>query len=108
MLYAILAFSVKSNLAQKKWQDISSVEDVIKSYPKEIDKIFTKLNLDYPGLEKVKAEYDKNNVAAACQNLLAYYKNGNTANYLRIEQPLVATQREAPADSILENIFVIQ
>ncbi len=100
--------AVEGVIAQQKWQDITSVEDVCRSYPQEINKIFTSLDLDVTGLEKVKAAYSKGHVEEACQRLLDYYKYGNTANYLRVEQPLVTGDREALGDTILKNVFVIQ
>lgn len=108
IVITIFIVSTTSVFAQQEWKHVLSINDLYEHYPEVIEKMFFNFNLDYPGLEKVKVEYEKNNVVAACQNLLEYYKNGNTASYLRIKQPITTNQRESLADSILQNIFIIQ
>lgn len=108
LLIAVLAFFIKVAQAQKKWQNITSIDDVCSSYPVEINKIFTNFNLDYPGLEKVKKEYAKGNINDACYHLLKYYKKGNSASNLRMKQPKSSNEREALGDTILKNVFVLQ
>ena len=108
LIIVIFLISVKNSIAQQNWQDITSVNNVCKNYPEEINKLFTKFNLDYPGLEKVKAAYKEGKIVTACQYLLDYYKNGNTVSYLRVEQPSVTNKRETLGDTILKNVFVIQ
>jgi hypothetical protein len=59
-------------------------------------------------LEKVKLERASGNLVEACNQLLEYYKNGNTAQYLRKVQPVKSIKTVELADSILKNIFIIQ
>ncbi|TRX47050.1 heparinase [Fulvivirga sp. M361] len=108
LFIAVLTLSMKVTQAQKKWQDVTSIEDVCNTFPGEINKIFTNFNLDYPGLEKVKKEYGNGNINAACHYLLAYYKKGNSASNLRIKQPRASDARVALGDTILKDVFVIQ
>ena len=40
-----------------------------------VPRLFEVINLDYPGLEKVKAYYDKKDYVSATSELLEYYRN---------------------------------
>lgn len=103
----ILLFPIIS-LAQSNWQEIISVEQLCSAYPEQMKKMIDEFNLDYPGLEKVKKAYENGEIEKACTYLLEYYKDGNTASYLRKEQPHITNQTNALADTILNNVFVIQ
>ncbi len=104
-----LSLFLTGNLsAQSDWQKITTVEDVVEAYPEVIKDMLGQFNLDYTGLEKVKEAYEKGNIEKACIELLKYYKNGNTAEYLRREQPVQSEQTVAAADTILKNVFEIQ
>ncbi|MEZ5105211.1 MAG: alginate lyase family protein [Draconibacterium sp.] len=92
----------------QKWQEIESVKDVCSAYPDQMKQMLDQFNLDYPGMEKVKTAYEKGDLEKACTELLNYYKSGNTAEYLRIEQPVKTNEIVAEADTILENIFTVQ
>ncbi len=94
--------------AQKDWQEITTVDEVCKAYPEVMKNMLGQFDLDYPGLEKVKKAWEKGNLEKACSELLEYYKNGNTAEYLRREQPAQTNETVAEADTILENVFEIQ
>ncbi len=94
--------------SQKAWQGILSVEDVCTAYPEQMEKMFNNLNLDYPGLEKVKKAYKKGDLGKACSELLSYYKNGDTVSYLRREQPSKGNGTVASADTILKDVITIQ
>ncbi len=96
-------------MAQKKsWMEITSVEDVCKYYPAVMKKMLDQFDLNHQGLEKVKIANSRGQVADACNYLLEYYKNSNTARDLRREVPLKTTKTDAEADTILNNVFVIQ
>lgn len=49
------------------------VADLVQNHPERIDILFDHLNLDYPGLDAVKAAYQQGDAAAACRSLLEYY-----------------------------------
>ena len=108
-IYLLFAFLIISGmLSAQKWQEIKSVEDVCRAYPDEMKRMLGEFNLDYPGLEKVKAAQEKGNLTEACEYLLSYYKNSENALHLRKSQPAATGQTNAAADTILENVFVIQ
>ncbi|MFV0591792.1 MAG: alginate lyase family protein [Draconibacterium sp.] len=70
--------------------------------------IFENLDLDYPGLEKVKEAWQNKKLEKACTELLKYYKNGDKIQFLRKVEPTVSLETDALADTILNNVFVIQ
>lgn len=107
--FIIIFFLIFSGMiSAQNWQQIKSVEDVCKAYPKEMSYIFENLNLDYPGLQKVNEAWKNRNTEEACKNLLEYYKSGNTAQHLRRVQPEKSSKTDSESDTILNNIFVIQ
>ena len=93
---------------QSNWRDLHTVEDVCKAYPDQMKRMLTEFNLDYPGLEKVKASHDQGEFLLACKNLLDYYKTSSNAQHFRRELPGKTNQTVAEADTILNNVFVIQ
>lgn len=94
--------------AQKSWQDIRTVEDLVESYPQTIKTMFEQFDLNYPGLEKVKEAHQRGDLITASTELLAYYKNGNQVPELRREQPPMSNRTVASADTILANVYIIQ
>lgn len=108
-LLAATLFAIPPHgMAQKKWQEITSVRDFCEYYPETVSGMFDHFNLEYRGLERVRAAVDNGNLVGACHELLAYYKNGNTAQHLRKVQPAETGKTVAPADTILKDVFVIQ
>jgi len=105
---SLLFFTTTQGIAQQNWEEITSVEDVCAAYPETMQNMLDQFNLDYPGLEKVKAAHNKGDLVAACQNLLAYYKNSHTAPNLKRELPSPTDKTEAAADTTLNNVFIIQ
>lgn len=104
-----LVFSVSENVfAQKNWKEITSVEDLYASYPETLTSIFEQLNLEHQGLEQVKKAYHDKKMVEAGKLLLEYYRNANNAPELKREQPVKSDKREAEADTILIDVFVIQ
>lgn len=108
LLFGILLSSAVHVNAQKKWQEITSVEDVYVSYPEIIKNMLDQINLDHSGLDKVKAAHEKGDFVEAGKHLLAYYKNADNAPELRKAQPARTGKTEAEADTILNNVFVVQ
>ncbi|MEZ5040165.1 MAG: alginate lyase family protein [Saprospiraceae bacterium] len=108
LLTCILLSTFGKLAAQQRWRDITSVEDLCAAYPQTMETMLEHFNLDYPGLEKVKTAYDGGNLVEACNFLLAYYKNGQTASFLRKEQPAITRKTDALADTILTDVFVVQ
>jgi len=104
----ILVISFSGNSFAQNWQQITTVDDVCSVYPDRMKTMLQTLNLDFPGLEKVKQSYQNNDIPQACKYLLGYYKNGNTAQYLRREQPPVSQKTTTFADSIIQDIYTFQ
>jgi hypothetical protein len=113
-LVIVLCLMVIENAeAQEKkagisWKKIKTVEAICKVHPKRVAALFEKLDFDRPGLEEVKQSVEKKNLPAACNALLAYYKNGNTADWLRKPTPKRGTKKDQRADSLLDDTFTIQ
>lgn len=109
-IYLILLFLLIPVLlmSQPNWQKIESVEDVCDAYPDRMKTMLQAFNLELPALKKVKQAYEKEDIPLACTYLLEYYKNGNTAQYLRKEQPPVSQKSTTLADSISNDIFTFQ
>jgi hypothetical protein len=107
-LILLIVLMFQGMVSAQSWQQIQSVEEVCKAYPKEMNYIFENMNMDYPGLEKVSSAWKKGNLEEACRNLLEYYKAGNTAQHLRKMQPEKSSKTEVVADTILNDVFVIQ
>jgi hypothetical protein len=97
-----------NTLAQKNWREVLSVEQVCEYYPDVVIRMLNQFDLDHQGLEEVKAAYDRGHIVEACKHLLDYYKNGDNAQDLRRQTPLRTTKTDADADTILNNVFVIQ
>ncbi len=95
-------------VAAQSWREITSVEDICKAYPNHMRAMVGEFNLDHLGLEKVKKAMAEDDIEKACNDLLSYYKNSNTAVHLRKAQPEKTTKTVALADTILIDVFVIQ
>ena len=95
-------------LAQPGWREIVTVEEICSAYPEVMQNMLNQFNLDYIGLEKVKAANENGNLVEACNELLSYYKNGNTASFLRVTQPEKSSKTDANADITLTNVFIVQ
>lgn len=107
--YITLFFCIPSlELNAQSWRELTSVEDICQAYPEQMKNMLDSYNLNYPGLEKVRASYEKGNVDQACNHLLEYYGKSNNAQHLRVSQPSESSKTNARADTILTNVFVIQ
>lgn len=108
LLLIFLYSQSKDSFGQKNWIEISSVEDLNDSYPDMIKGLFDHIDLQHPGLEKVKAAYSGGELIRASQLLLDYYKKGDFHSELRKETPPNTNETLGEADTILNNVFVIQ
>ncbi len=107
-LLVIICICTVNAIYAQKWRQSISVEDVCNNYPGEMTKMISDFNLNYPGLEKVKSAWDLGNLQQACENLLDYYRNSSNAIDLRKTLPPATNRTDAEADTILENVFVVQ
>ena len=88
--------------------DNQSCEWVCREHPKRVRSLFAALDLQRPGLEKVRGAAEKADWPEACRQLIAYYRNGDTASWLRHKPPKPGKKRDKAADLILDDTFTIQ
>jgi hypothetical protein len=103
-----LLLIIYGTTSAQTWQNISTVEDVCDAYPEKMDYIFQNINLDFPGLEKVKTSYQKNDLEESCTLLLQHYKSLAQKRYIDKPQPEILRFSTAGVDSILQDIYVFQ
>ncbi|MDL2211063.1 heparinase, partial [Bacteroides sp. OttesenSCG-928-M17] len=70
---------------------------------------FSLLNLDYPGLEKVKQLHEAGNDAEAAEALLTYYKNRKNVKHpeINLSKVTISKQDQQWADDALEHTFFV-
>ncbi len=108
VLILILAVVSMNYAFAQSWREIRTVDDVCKAYPEQMKTMLNQFDLNYPGLEKVKAAYNSGDLVASCIQLLNYYKNGESVQFLRKEQPEISKRTDNLADTILTDVFVVQ
>ena len=108
LLFLFLTLISQGTFAQKKWQELRTVEDICTYAPETMKTMLDQFDLNRPGLEKVKQAHEKGDLVRACQELLAYYKNGTTSPHLRKTLPPPSNKTVAAADTIMEYVFHIQ
>jgi hypothetical protein len=89
----------------KRWIEVVTAADLWQAYPGRVKNIFKNLDLNRPGLEKVKSAWEKNEQVKACDLLLQYYSKGRSGSWLRKELPAASAARSGEADSIVNRIF---
>lgn len=69
--------------------------------------VFSLLNLDYPGLEKVKALHQDGKDTEAAQALLSYYRTRSNVNHPEVDlkKVTISPQEQKWADDALEHTF---
>lgn len=105
----------------QNWQEIRSVDQVCAAYPDKMEYILQQINLNYPGLEKVKRAWEKKELAKACSLLLDYYQgryreeilaeDKNSSTNFHFYQNKKQTELNKPftsADSVLNDIYTFQ
>lgn len=109
LLFTGFFFAISISLfAQKNWEEISTVEDLNEAYPEIIKNLFGQINMDRPGLEKVKSAYVQGDMISAGKELLNYYKTSGNAPELIKQLPGKTNKTIALTDTILNNVFVVQ
>ena len=100
---SVLICTININ-AQSNWKDVRDIETLCKTYPGVVKKMLAEFNLNYPGMEKVKAATTRGDLVGACNYLLEYYINKTGP----VPPPEKSDKTDALADTILNNVFVIQ
>ena len=108
IIFISLSVPMSVNAQSRDWRKITSVRDVCEAYPSQMTKIFEALDLDYPGLERVKKAYADGLITEACSALLEYYRGSQSGSHLRRQLPQSTSARIAHIDTILKNVFVVQ
>lgn len=74
------------------------------------ERLFEVINLDYPGLEKVKEHYEANNYYYAVHELLKYYRNRTDINNpnVNLTNPTITAFDQNVADQALEHKFYVR
>lgn len=86
----------------------TSVEWVCSNYSESVIKLFQNLDLTKYGLEKVSAAVDKNDLPAACNALIEYYKKCDSGNWLRKQLPKMSSSTNPQAQEIINDIITSQ
>lgn len=68
---------------QIKWQDIKTVEDLWETYPEIMRQLFTSLDYKTDRLKPVEVALNSADTVAAGYALIEYYRNAETAEWLR-------------------------
>ncbi|KRE99829.1 hypothetical protein ASG89_27235 [Paenibacillus sp. Soil766] len=82
----------------RAYSDPSNMTDAI---------FFSKINLDYPGLETVKANVAASNYTAAKTNLLSYFQNRTAPVYFTVGTTPSGGPMESSPDDLVNYIFTI-
>lgn len=108
-LFMLQAFLMPMHAQESlKWQEIQTVEQVCLAYPDRIHVLMTSLNLELDALADVRSAYQQDKLVLACQHLLEHYQTENHASFLRQDLPSPSRQTNSLADSILQDIFIVQ
>jgi hypothetical protein len=108
LFFLVFIITISGFTSSQSWQQITTAEDVCKAYPEKIKYIFQNLNLDYPGLEKTKEAYQKNDLVKACELLLLHYKSLAEKRFVYKPQPEVFGFPKEVADAVLNDTYVFQ
>ncbi|MBW4509591.1 MAG: heparinase II/III family protein [Scytonematopsis contorta HA4267-MV1] len=85
-----------------------SIEEVCYLFPQRIQRLFAKLDLERKELEIVKEAVYKKDWSTACEALIAYYRNGETALWLRNTTVTPSFALQEPIEAILNDTFTFQ
>ena len=106
LLAVIVLLSCRVAFSAQPQQD--GIEKLCREYPARVEILFAGLDLDHPGLEKVKAARLQKDDALACRELLKYYEVCDSGKWLR-KRTLTSTDAvHLTADEILKDTFVFQ
>lgn len=105
VLFVLVTVFAPNIAGAQQWKKLSTVREVVEQYPDRIQDLLRSLDLSKPGLEQVNAAYSQGDAIKACEELLAYYRNGKSGSYLRRQHPATSSKRDSAADLILKDIF---
>ncbi|OHB49655.1 MAG: hypothetical protein A2Y10_05720 [Planctomycetes bacterium GWF2_41_51] len=111
---AIFIFVVILTFSKVLFSDICDQDELQKfslAHPEKIDVLFTALDHNYPGLEKVKSAWQQKDKVNACQELLNYYSTCNSGEWLRkknINWMDMVNDTSSKVEEILKDVFTFQ
>ncbi|MDD4191234.1 MAG: alginate lyase family protein, partial [Mangrovibacterium sp.] len=108
LILMLLLFAPVLIFAQPDWSAITTVEQACKAWPEQIDAVFQHLDLNRLGLENVREAREKNDLTAACTQLLTYYENSAMARKRAKEQPAPSDQTTGAGEKLLQHTFTFQ
>ncbi len=82
------------------------IEKLCREYPQRIENLFAGLDLDYPGMEKVKAARLGKDNAAACRELVKYYETCDSGKGQRKKATTSTVAVHLKADDVLKDTFI--
>jgi heparinase II/III-like protein len=85
--------------------DDGSIESVCADFPDRVQYLFQAVDLDRPGLEAVKRAASDADWPRACEALLAYYRDGDSAAWLRRATSAASDAVDDSAEPILDDTF---
>lgn len=89
-----------------------NIESLPNNKPNDVlnARLFEVINLDYPGLEKVKSYYEANEYYYAAYELLKYYRNRSDINNPNINliNPSITAFEQNIADQALDSRFYVR
>lgn len=101
----LIFFFVSDGYCQRDWKKLRTVEEVCQAYPGRIDTLLSLLDPNNDALTEVRGLAGNHRIVQACKGLLAYYRNGSSAQYLRRQSPQPSAKTDPAADSIFRSIF---
>lgn len=89
----------------KNWKALHTAEDLYQAYPARTRELFDQFNLEYPGLEKVKAALEQNKIPLACDELLRYYRKEGAKPYVDPTLPPASTRIDPEAEPLRSDTY---
>ena len=90
---------------EKDWKHITSIAEICDEYPERVEALFKALDLNIPGLQNVKQAYNSGNLPKACDELLEYYRTGNSGTWLRTKPITPGNDLDPKADTLCADTF---
>jgi len=95
-----------SNVERSKWQNITTIKDILEYHPNKLTRIFESLDYSHQGLEEVKKALNSADTIAAGQALIKYFKNRSQPDWLlENTENFVNAEEKKQAKEILKDFF---
>ncbi|MCC6681731.1 MAG: alginate lyase family protein [Phycisphaeraceae bacterium] len=111
MAVCCTANAARADVPNIDWNNLHSVEQLIAAWPQWTGELFAALDLDRPGLEKVRRAYQAGDLPAACRHLLDYYQTCDSGSWLRWTEPVTVNpdaRHDPLADLVMQDRIISQ